>query len=150
MASVSVRVLCNTSQVIYIHTDAVHTYTVIQTMLFGVSAEGAAVASCRYLLSDSRPASMLPQNQPKRKSRVSCNHTLTLFVFLEDSDALRGPGHCTTSHWGQQMERVHELRGMLDGLVHSQQKKFKQATHSALNKLLCNYGTHIKVECGLL
>ena len=77
---------------------------------------------------------------------MKCNRSLMLFVFLEDASVVKGAvTHSTTQHWSQQMERVCELRGMLAGLLQSQQKKFKQATHSALNKLLCNYGTRIKV-----
>ena len=69
-----------------------------------------------------------------------------IFVFLEDASVTKGAvTHSTTHHWGQQMDCVYELREVLAGLLQSQQKKFKQATHSALNKLLCNYGTTIKV-----
>lgn len=108
-------------------------------------AGGSVVSPCCCQLSDNRE-SLRPEQQHARKSRVSCNRILMLFVFLEAAGAGKGVGHCTTNHWGQQMDCVHELRGMLDGLLHSQQKKFKQATHSVLNKLLCNYGTHIKVN----
>ena len=43
------------------------------------------------------------------------------------------------------MEGVCELKEMMEQLLYSQQKKFRQATHSVLNKLLCNYGSHSKV-----
>ena len=43
------------------------------------------------------------------------------------------------------MELHHKLRGMFQSLVVEQSKKFQQAVHSALNKLICNYGSHAKV-----
>ena len=44
------------------------------------------------------------------------------------------------------MELVHTVRRRFEGALHSFQRKFHQAVHSALNKLLCNYGTHLKVH----
>ena len=44
------------------------------------------------------------------------------------------------------MEEIQEVRGTLSHLIHSHQRKFHQAVHSALNKLICNYGTHLKVR----
>ena len=43
------------------------------------------------------------------------------------------------------MELHHKLRGMFQSLAVEQSKKFQQAVHSALNKLICNYGSHAKV-----
>ena len=43
------------------------------------------------------------------------------------------------------MELHHKLRGMFQSLVVEQSKKFQQAVHSALNKFICNYGSHAKV-----
>ena len=109
-------------------------------------AEGSELSSGCCRLSNNR--SVPVNSNPERRSRTKCDRSLVLFVFLEDTAASRNTGavgHCTTHYWEQQMDRVCELREMLDGLLQSQQKKFKQATHSVLNKLLCNYGTHIKV-----
>ena len=100
---------------------------------------------CR--LSDNRATNS--GSNPGRSSRMKHDRSLLLFVFLEDGSGSSGTGavgHCTTQYWGQQMDRVHELRDEVEGLLQSQQRKFKQATHSVLNKLLCNYGTHIKVR----
>lgn len=96
-------------------------------------------------LSDNQAASR-PQDQLTRKSRGCYNRNLMLFVFLEKAGAEEGVRQCTTHYWSQQIDCVHEVRGMLDGLIYSQQKKFKQATHCVLNKIVCNYGTHIKVK----
>ena len=110
-----------------------------------IFAEDGVVSSMCCHLGDSRTASH-PDHHPTGRSRVKCNRSLMLFVFLEDTSVVKGAvTHSTTHHWGQQMDCVCELRGLLGRLLQSQQKKFKQATHSALNKLLCNYGTHIKV-----
>ena len=81
---------------------------------------------CR--LSDNRRA--LDTDDAPRRSRVKGDRSLVLFVFLEDSTTAGGGrgavGHCTTGYWAQQMERVSELRRVLDDLFQSQQKKFKQ------------------------
>ena len=45
------------------------------------------------------------------------------------------------------MELLHKLRGEFQDLVVAQSKKFHQVTHSALNKVICNYGSHAKVLC---
>ena len=44
------------------------------------------------------------------------------------------------------MEVLYKLRGEFQDLVVAQSKKFHQVTHSALNKVLCNYGSHAKVR----
>ena len=49
------------------------------------------------------------------------------------------------------MELHHKLRGIFQSLAVEQSKKFQQAVHSALNKLICNYGSHAKVGvCSLV
>ena len=80
-------------------------------------------------------------------SGVRRDLTLLLFVFLEETGAAVavGGGSSTTSYWSQRMDRVCELKETMEQLLQSQQKKFRQATHSVFNKLLCNYGTHFKV-----
>lgn len=46
------------------------------------------------------------------------------------------------------MECVYKHRGELQKLIMHHTKKFQQATHSALNKMACNYGSHSKVKSG--
>lgn len=99
--------------------------------------------ACCCQLSNSRPASGC---HPDRPSRVSQQHTLLLFMFLEDVSAGRGRVSCPNARWRQQMEQIQEVRGTLSRLIHSHQRKFRQAVHSALDKLICNYGTHLKVR----
>ena len=48
--------------------------------------------------------------------------------------------------WKHQIELVHKLRVDFQELVMTNSKKFHQATHSALNKIACNYGSHSKVS----
>ena len=48
------------------------------------------------------------------------------------------------------MELHHKLRGVFQSMVVRQSKKFQQAVHSALNKLICNYGSHAKVNMGII
>ena len=81
-------------------------------------------------------------NQRQRKE-----FSLLLFVFLEQTSTAVPPSGDmnTTRDWGKKMKCVSELREMVEQMLQSQQKKFRQASHSVLNKLLCNYGTHIKV-----
>lgn len=48
--------------------------------------------------------------------------------------------------WEQRFSLEQELRAQFDSLVVDHRKKFQQAAHSALNKLICNYGTYSKVR----
>lgn len=131
----------------HVYTIHVYMYTVCVLYVDVSGAEGGVVSSGWCSLSNNRPVV-----HSDRQSRTGCDRSLIVFVFLEDASTSRdrgSVGHCTTHYWGKQMERVRELREMLDGLLQSQQRKFKQATHSVLNKLLCNYGSHIKVTQGL-
>ena len=108
------------------------------------------MVSCGYCqLSNSQQLSDSARAQ--KRSGVSRDLTLLLFVFLEETGNAAatvggGGGSSTTYHWNQQMDLVCELKQMMETLLQSQQKKFRQATHSVLNKLLCNYGTHMKVS----
>ena len=71
--------------------------------------------------------------------------SLLLFVLLEETGGPTvGEGSATAS-WGRKMDLMCELREVIEQLLQSQQRRFWQASHSALNKLLCNYGTHGKV-----
>ncbi len=76
---------------------------------------------------------------------MSDGHSLLLFIFLEEGDGggRRGRG---SEEWGQGFSLVQELRAKFDSLVVEQCKKFQQAAHSALNKLICNYGVYNKVS----
>lgn len=107
----------------------------------------ASCGICQLSNSQQPPDSARAQ----RRSGVSRDLTLLLFVFLEETSNAAatvggGGGSSTTCHWSQQMDLVCELKEMMETLLQSHQKKFRQATHSVLNKLLCNYGTHLKVS----
>lgn len=79
----------------------------------------------------------------RSNSSVPTNRRLHLFIFLEDTTRDSGLGK--NCQWKQNMELHHKLRGMFQSLAVKQSKKFQQAVHSALNKLICNYGSHAKV-----
>lgn len=78
-------------------------------------------------------------------SSLALNHRLQLFVFLEDSSDCKKTGLGKNSQWKQSTELHHRLRGLFQKLVVDHSKKFHQAIHSALNKLICNYGSYAKV-----
>ena len=82
-----------------------------------------------------------------RRSSVAANHTLKLFIFLEpaSSQGSRRAGS-DNEQWRQNVEVLYEMRRSFDSLVVSHSRKFHQALHSVLNKLICNYGTHEKVR----
>ena len=80
---------------------------------------------------------------PRSNSSVPTDRRLHLFIFLEDTTWDSGLGK--NCQWKQNMELHHKLRGMFQSLAVEQSKKFQQAVHSALNKLICNYGSHAKV-----
>ena len=102
-----------------------------------------AVHSLCYELTSSREGR-------ERSARVSNGRTLLLFVFLEAEG--RGEGRRgVCEEWLDGFSLVQELRSRFDGLVMDQSRKFQQAVHSALNRLICNYSTYTKVsECVLL
>ena len=115
--------------------------------LYCIVTDDVMMTSSGYChLNDNRVT--MATNQQTRQSRVKRDRSLVLFIFLEDTTTTvsRGSvGHSTTGYWGKQLERLCGLRGMVDELLQTHRRKFRQATHSVLNKLLCNYGTHIKV-----
>ena len=81
----------------------------------------------------------------KRGARsLEGKHFLQLFIFLEEGGGRRSAAD--NDQWRQLFSLVHELRGRFDSLVVSHSKKFQQTTHSALNKLICNYGSYTKVS----
>ena len=91
-----------------------------------------------------RPSSTIPHSG----SSFPTNRHLHLFIFLKDTTQDSGLGK--NCQWKQSMELHHKLRMMFQSLVVDQSKKFQQAVHSALNKLICNYGSHAKVAvCSL-
>ena len=119
------------------------TQTCMHTLYNNISLSGVVVPSYQCQLSGSRQA----RGDHRRVSRVNRQHTLLLFLFLEEDGAHgRGRGSCPNEQWRKQMELVHTMRGRLEGALYSFQRKFHQAVHSTLNKLLCNYGTHLKVR----
>ena len=80
----------------------------------------------------------------ERPSSVAVNHSLKLFIFLERAGSKRVGND--NEQWRQTMEVIHELRTSFNTLVVTHSRKFHQALHSVLNKLICNYGTHAKVR----
>lgn len=82
-----------------------------------------------------------------RRSSVAANHTLKLFIFLEhaSSQGSRRAGS-DNEQWRKNVELLYEVRRRFDTLVVTHSRKFHQAVHSVLNKLICNYGTHEKVR----
>ena len=82
----------------------------------------------------------------ERSSSLAANHSLKLFIFLERAGSKRVRND--NEQWRQTMEVIHELRSSFNTLVVTHSRKFHQALHSVLNKLICNYGTHAKVRSG--
>ena len=94
-----------------------------------------------------RPSTTTPSSNSN--SSVPTNRHLHLFIFLKDTAQESGLGK--NCQWKQSMELHHKLRGAFQSLIVEQSRKFQQAVHSALNKLICNYGSHAKVGvCSLL
>ena len=75
---------------------------------------------------------------------MAANHSLKLFIFLEQAGSKRVRND--NEQWRQTMEVIRELRSSFNTLVVTHSRKFHQALHSVLNKLICNYGTHAKVR----
>ena len=80
-----------------------------------------------------------------RPPPIAAKHILNLFIFLEDVGATRRQGIGENNQWKYCMEVFHKLREDFQNVVVSHSKKFHQVIHSALNKLVCNYGSHAKV-----
>lgn len=79
-------------------------------------------------------------------SRVATRHSIQLFVFLEEVGEVKGRRREPTSeHWRCCVALQRALRVNLERLVERHARKFRQAVHSALNKVVCNYGLHTKV-----
>ena len=78
---------------------------------------------------------------------MAANHMLKLFIFLEpaSSQGSRRAGS-NNEQWRQNVEVLYEMRRSFDSLVVTHSRKFHQALHSVLNKLICNYGTHENVR----
>ena len=82
-----------------------------------------------------------------RRSSVAANHTLELFIFLEHASSQGGRrAGSDNEQWRKNVELLYEVRRKFDSLVVTHSRKFHQAVHSVLNKLICNYGTHEKVR----
>ena len=84
--------------------------------------------------------------EARRQSVVEVNHSLELFIFLEEAGAEGDKRLNNNEHWKHIFCLVHELRRNFDRLVMTHSKKFHQTIHSAMNKLICNYGVHAKVS----
>ena len=77
---------------------------------------------------------------------LSRQHTLLVFLFLTSPSTCENSRLSDSMQWKHQTELVHKLRVDFQELVMTYSKKFHQATHSALNKIACNYGSHSKVS----
>ncbi len=108
-----------------------------------------SISYYRYPHSDDQvaaPSYVCDVTNSRQQSSQPSRHTLIMFLFLEDPSSTEKTQLSDNIRWKQQMEVVHKLRVMLQGLIMSQSRKFHQATHSALNKIACNYGSHSKVH----
>lgn len=76
---------------------------------------------------------------------MSLKYHLELFIFLEDTSDQEMSGLGKNCQWKHSFELHHKLRDTFQSLVVAHSKKFHQAVHSALNKFICNYGSHAKV-----
>ena len=85
---------------------------------------------------------------PRSTAVTSLNRHLELFIFLEDTNERERSGLGKNCQWKHSFELHHKLRGAFQNLAVEHSKKFHQAVHSALNRVICNYGSHAKVcEC---
>lgn len=107
---------------------------------FSLSLDSPVVPSIACEVANSR------SRGGERPSSVAANHSLKLFIFLERAGSKRVGND--NEQWRQTMEVIHELRSSFNTLVVTHSRKFHQALHSVLNKLICNYGTHAKVRSG--
>lgn len=90
-------------------------------------------------------------SQASRRSRVKQKrHLLLLFMFLEEVSGTSSGRIGLSDWWSEHMELVYGVRGQINNIVHSHQRKVLQAVHSALNKLFCNYELHNKVSLYLV
>ena len=80
-----------------------------------------------------------------RSTSMALNHHLELFIFLEDTSDQEISGLGKNCQWKRSFELHHKLREAFQSLVVINSKKFHRAVHSALNKFICNYGSHAKV-----
>ena len=72
-----------------------------------------------------------------------------LFIFLEDTNHQEKDGLGKNCQWKESIELHHKLRKSFQNLAVHHSRRFHRAVHSALNKLICNYGSHAKVwVCG--
>lgn len=72
---------------------------------------------------------------------------LQLFVFFEHMRAGRGSGSLIGENrqWAYHMDLTSVMRTGLLSLISVHSGKFYKATHSALNKLICNYASCAEV-----
>ena len=123
-------------------------HTVVYVLLCSTSYD---ILCCFSLLIDSPVVPSIVCEVANSRSRggekpssVAANHSLKLFIFLEQAGSKRVRND--NEQWRQTMEVIRELRSSFNTLVVTHSRKFHQALHSVLNKLICNYGTHTKVR----
>ena len=111
--------------------------------------------TCEITNLRTRPSSTTTTTNRPYSSRQAeaANHHIELFIFLEDVDHREKSGLGKNCLWKESIELHHKLKEAFQRLAVDHSRKFHQAVHSALNKLICNYGSHAKVckcESGLL
>ena len=112
------------------------------TVLDSVVDVHPLLRSLVYEVSDGR----VPVAEARRQSEVEANRSLEVFIFLEETGAEGDKRSNCNEHWKHVFCLVHQLRRNFDRLVMIHSKKFHQTIHSALNKFVCNYGSHAKVS----
>ena len=94
-----------------------------------------------------RPSSTTTTSRPHNSTTTAVDHHIELFIFLEDINHQERDGLGKNSQWKEGIELHHKLRKSFQNLAVQHSRRFHRAVHSALNKLICNYGSHAKVQC---
>lgn len=77
-------------------------------------------------------------------SRANSSRILHIFMFLEEGSSK--DCHTPNQRCQHYMRLVSALREKFDEFVTAHSKVFQKAVHSALDKLICNYGSQSKVK----
>ena len=84
------------------------------------------------------------QGRSTTASRVNSSRTLHVFVFLEEEKSA-ADRRTPSQHCLHTVRLLAALRDCFDEFVTTHSKLFQKTIHSALNKLICNYGSQSKV-----
>lgn len=77
-------------------------------------------------------------------SCLKSQRCLQIFLYVEDISERKLSS--SQDKWEDKMKLLSELRDGFGHLIANHSRKFHHVIHSCLNKIICNYGAHLKVN----